>query len=173
MPPPEAARELIAAQLRTVLAAINATTEPTKYWYTPTKVLRVDIHDVRYLRTKLPDDTDVDLLYLLMPGDGFVEEETSGSLQKRSEWWLLVAKKWAPASQDPYHLESNPPLKETIQSRLIRDVEVKLNENVTLGDRCFNCEVRDENLITIEDIGPWAAVELRILVTYHPLKTAP
>jgi hypothetical protein len=172
LPPPEPKREQISAAVAARLAAINATMpdpiDPTRalYHYTPSHVLRVDDLDVKHLRTQH------EVVYQVMPGDGFPDERTSGSFQNQMEVFVLAARRWQPNTQDPYGIE--PPIRETIQNRLLRDIKVALYEDVTLGNLAINTEIRDENLnLQIQDNVAWAAVEVRLVITYEHRQEEP
>jgi hypothetical protein len=171
MPPVESRRERLAAEVASRLAAIDATLQPTTYWYTPTKVLRVDIHDVRYLRSKLPSGGQVDVIYLLMPGDNFPKEETTHEFEMLAELWLLGAKRWQPESIDPWFLADHASdiniLKETVQNRLMQDVRTKLLQGIQLDGLISNLEITDESYLNIdENPFPWAAVEMRLTARF-------
>lgn len=179
MPPAEHVVELVSIALKARLAAIDATAYPTRYWYTPTKVLRVDIHDAKYLRKKLPDAAgggDIDTLYLQMPGDANLFQRTTGTVRHRADFWVLACKLLDTESQDPWHRDSHPELllKETVQARLRRDVLVAIEQDVTLGMTGAGviAKLEDENPITVEEAANWATVELHITVEFDTFKAA-
>lgn len=171
--PPEHQLEVVSLALKARLAAISATTYPTRYWYTPSKVLRVDIHDVKYLRTKLPDGSPVDTLYLQMPGDATLMQRTTGTVRQRADFWVLAAKVLDTASQDPWARDTaGTTLSETIQSRLRRDVLVAIEQDVTLGISGAIAKLEDENPINVEEAANWAVVELHVTVEFDTFKSA-
>jgi hypothetical protein len=168
----ESKREQLAAALTARLGTIDAETpdplEPTRarFHYAPTHVLRVDELDVKHLHSQH------EAIYQVMPGDGFPDERTTGSFQNQMEVFVLAARRWQPNTQDPYGIQ--PPIRETIQNRLLRDIKIALYDDVTLGGLAINTEIKDENLnIQIQDSFPWAVVEARIVITYEHAKEAP
>lgn len=168
----EPKREQLAAALVARLAAINVETpdpldpDRARFHYTPSHVLRVDELDVKHLRSQH------EVIYQVMPGDGFPDERTSGSFQNQMEVFVLAARRWQPNTLDPYGIQ--PPIRETIQNRLLRDIKLALYDDVTLGGLAINTEVKDENLnIQIQDNFPWAVVEARVVITYEHAKEAP
>ena len=166
MPPAASRHEQIMAQLRTTLAAINATAEPTVFNYTPTNVLRVEDLDPRFLRTE--DDVDI----LILEGDEFPLEETTAQFMVQAEAFILTAKKWQPNSTSPYAM--TPPIGATIRSRLVQDVETAIFRDLSLGGLVDDVEVRDVNRdVRIEQTVMWSAAELRLLITYTHLKGTP
>jgi hypothetical protein len=62
----------------------------------------------------------------------------------------------------------------TVQDRLIRDVKVKLLEDITIGGLTHNLEITDVGRgLFIQENSPWAAVEFLIVAKYLAKVAAP
>jgi hypothetical protein len=174
MTPAESRDEQIAVELLRRVREISSSVDGgAKYWYTVTHAIRVD----DFLIENLRPEAAYDLIYELAAGDVYVKEETTEELEVETEMFLLISKKWRPNTQNAWGIQ--PPIRWTIQNRLVRDFKVRLLEDVSLkmagGEQlCTNLEVRDENRKFIVDQEHlWAQVELRLVATYTYLKDAP
>jgi hypothetical protein len=173
MPPTESRDERIAEELRKRALEIQASAGGgNKYFYTVTHSIRVD----DFLIDNLRQEPAYDLIYELAAGDVFTKEESTEELEVEAELFLLISKKWRPNTLSPWGIK--PPIRWTIQNRLVRDFKVRLLEdvNLTVGadQLCSNLEVKDENRKFIVEQGHlWAQVLLRLVATYTYLKDAP
>lgn len=162
----ESLHEQISAALATSLDAI-AEDEGTTYWYTPTIVKRV---------TFFPEEKDLDpsydVIYLLRPGDeDIVEEETSGGCRGQAEFFLVVAKRYQVATENPFLEEA--PTRWTVVNRLVRDAVRCLLSDVTMSGLVINVLTTSLSIDRDRYLPTWAIAELRFVVEYPFLASAP
>lgn len=162
----ESIHEQIAAALETSLAAIVGDRGAT-YWYTPTVVKRV---------TFFPEEQDLDptcdVIYLLRPGDeDIVEEETSAGCRGQMELFLVVAKLYKVPTENPFKEEA--PTRWTVVNRLVRDAVRCLLSDVTVGGLVINVLTTSLSVDRDRYLPTWAIAELRFVVEYPFLASAP
>lgn len=168
MPPPESLEERLEANLVTMLAEISA---GATYWYTVNKVLRVDDFVTENLKTAHAG-APLDVIHQVLAGDEFPHEGTTGEFQKKYGLYVLAAKLWKPSSSSPYTIVA--PIRRTIQNRLKRDIERRLYQDVSLLGLAENCEIKEINRsVYVDDTVLWAAIELRLDVSYSHQKATP
>jgi hypothetical protein len=170
--PPESLVEQIAVGLTTKLASIDSAAEGgAKYHYKVEQVLPVDDFHTDYLKN------DVETFHMLRPGDEFPGERPSKRFHDKVEFFVLALHNWRPNTTNPWTLQ--PPIRRTIQNRLVRDVKVALYEEISKAPPLgvagvFNIEIPEVSRdIFIEEEHPWVPVEMRVLVSYEHRQNAP
>ena len=162
----ESIHEQIAAALVTSLEGIVGD-GGTTYWYTPSTVKRV---------TFFPEEQNLDLsydvIYLLRPGDeDIVEEETSQGCRGQAEFFLVVAYRHQVATENPFLEEA--PTRWTIANRLVRDAVKCLLTDVTLGGLVINILTTSLSVDRDRYLPSWVIAELRFVVEYPFVGSAP
>jgi hypothetical protein len=160
---PESRHEQIAAALKATLAAIAA--DGVNFWYTPSQVQRTVIFEDAWL------DSSLDYIILIRPAEERHIEEATRTIDGFMEIYLLVLKRFTPATENPY--TEDAPTRWTIVDRCTRDILKKLLADVTLGGLAINlfsegCIVDRERFI-----GGWATQESRFSVHYRYRTDAP
>jgi len=163
--PSESTEELIFQNIESELKEITA---GTTYWYTP-KVVRAD----QFSREVLEGHSSKVIYVIRDTSESAIvpPERSFGKNAKLLTAFVLLAFKDERASDDPYSMKA--PVKGTIRHRMIRDVEIKLNEDGTRGG---NAEWTLMDTITKdfdEGVGPWVIAEVAANVQYQHSYDAP
>jgi len=163
----ESIHEQIAVALKTGFAAIVGDQGAT-YWHTPNLVARVHHFEDAHL-----EKARGDVVYLLQAGDETHEEITTNErLMGRAEFFLLVAKRYAPANENAGSLDGEG--RQTIVNQLVRDAIRALTRDVTLSGQTIN--VIDQEPLSVDRsmvFTGWALAQLHFLVGYPYHSVAP
>lgn len=159
----ESKHEQVILALKAALEGIVAD-GGVSYWYSPDRVLRWPVCDAKC------QDASLDTIYVLSQSDVDDEQADSCSARALVRVDLTVIHKYE-GIENPF-LQADP-IRETVQSRLERDVKKKVRADTTLGGLAL--DVR----IPVTTYGPetywqgWAGVIMRLEIKYHYPKATP
>lgn len=159
--------ERVAAAIEAKLVATVAGSADGDYNYSAEAVARV----VSFKVGDLDKAYGVDgALYLVKADDEVVEEETSGGVGRRSEFYVLGARQLkTDEAASPF--KRTGPGAPTIQNRIIKDVEKAIQSDPQLIQALHDVDVSVVN-ISVDDhdrdveIDGWVVVMAHVLVEY-------
>lgn len=165
----ESKGELAVAQLVDYLNEIEGDGGAT-YWLTPVAV-RADQVDLRLL------DSSVEAVYAVTP-EGTEEQRATndgaGCIYRiRASFILTLLARLNQSTDDPFH--ADPPVRQTVQERMLADVRRKLRADPSLGGNSMDLVIADTEKNTRDttiEAGAWALAFMRVVVTYHETKQA-
>jgi hypothetical protein len=156
----------IVSTLKTTLEAVIGD-GGTSYWYTPSVVWTVPYFEDRHL------DGSHEYILLIRSGDETHEEHASGGMMRAdAEVFILVARKYEPATEHPAEVAS--PDRSTLIDRCVRDVLRAVLANPKLG-LSYVENVAAEPVIVdrAQEVEGWALAEIRTVVRYEYQKATP
>lgn len=166
--PLESVHEQIAECLLAKLQGIVAGSGDDDPHYSTGGAARVSYFHVDWLNKAY------DVIYLLRAEDEMPSEAVSGSVTRNAEFYILGAKQFQEPGIGPWNVDR--PLLQTVQNRLVRDVELSIWNDVQLRS-CLNPSSVENLRITDVDrtivIPGWAVVQIRLECTYDTLYGRP
>lgn len=165
--PLDSVHEQIVECLKAKLVAIVAGDGDDDPWYTPTAVARVSFFHVDWL------ESGYDVIYLLRAEDEMPGEVTSGAITRNAEFYILGAKRFQMPGTEPFNLDA--PILQTIQNRLLRDLELMVWSDVQLAS-CLLTSVENLRITDVDRtivVPGWAVVQVRLECTYDTRYTRP
>lgn len=161
--------EQILAAIKTRLAAIVGDSG-VNYWYTPTAVARID--NWAAWEPEWFDQGNYTTVYLIRGGDETVIEHVDFSIDRELEYFILGGTKFDTSTLNPFSQTGT--ISQTVQNRLIADVQKKIWSDVTLGGLggIINNEVTDVGRMTPMVEG-WAVVQFRLKCLFNTPHTTP
>ena len=156
--PAESVEESIFANVKSELEEITA---GSTFWYTPGIVTRTDQF------TRKLFETPKKIVYLVRDTSEWVISAADREFGKNAKTLTIfvLAGFHDDRADDNAHTMSAP-TKGTIRHRMMRDIEIKLDEDVTRGGNALWTETGDATKDFEEGVSGWILVELPINVTY-------
>lgn len=156
----ESVAEQILAKIKTELEAITGD-DGTTYWYTPSKVVRVDYFDSRaHFRPEYGN-----YLYFIRNTGDEDESELYADFSDQAEdldIFIMAAARDTRGNRDPFTASTNSG---TIRERMIRDVKKVLQTDPTRGGLAIHTN-RFRVRRDFQEPDGWILAEIYCMVTY-------
>jgi len=159
--------EQILAKIKTELEAISGDSGTT-YWYTPGKVARVDYFDSKMV---IKEGYGNPLYLVRDTGDEDENPEfaTMGGMASDMDIYIMCAYKDDRGNKDPFTADT---LSGTIRNRMLRDIQKKMESDVTRGSLAIDTSRFSKRRDFAEPQG-WILAEIQFVVTYTYTRGTP
>lgn len=172
--------EQVVALVQTTLQAIVGDEGATR-WYTPSPkgVIRPRVFSRECLNVHLGDASNPPTIYAIVPADNWRSRPGAFGGVRLNEWALRIvgARRFEPSSEDPF--QPPTPERQTIQHRILADVEAALLASDSLNGRAsssvaINVDIRRKDTSPENTyVKGWAVAYMEIVVLFQSTESAP